>query len=190
MVKWEDDKNVYILAAALAALNATITNEIAQSILNDWRKSSLLVSLKLSTLHSITLHSITFALPHLICSIAIAFVSSHSASSQSSHSFLSPLGPVQSLPILFYPTSPTPLHPLSHLAISLHAASVYPLFILIIKDFTDVISYNYSCRTRRKDHPPWRQGPAEETCFLAFYCCLYHHCHHYQEVWRCWCQED
>lgn len=40
MVKWENDKNVYILGAALAALNASITNEIAESVIAGWRKFS------------------------------------------------------------------------------------------------------------------------------------------------------
>lgn len=38
MVKWENDKNVYILGAALAALNASITNEIAETVIAGWRK--------------------------------------------------------------------------------------------------------------------------------------------------------
>lgn len=41
MVKWENDKNVYILGAALAALNASITNEIAESVIAGWRKFSV-----------------------------------------------------------------------------------------------------------------------------------------------------
>lgn len=38
MVKWENDKNAYILGAALGALNASITNEIAESVIAGWRK--------------------------------------------------------------------------------------------------------------------------------------------------------
>ncbi|KAH0343674.1 hypothetical protein KCU83_g8722, partial [Aureobasidium melanogenum] len=41
MVKWENDKNVYILGAALAALNASITNEIAESVIAGWPASTL-----------------------------------------------------------------------------------------------------------------------------------------------------
>ncbi|KAH0031576.1 STE3-domain-containing protein, partial [Aureobasidium melanogenum] len=41
MVKWENDKNVYILGAALAALNASITNEIAESVIAGWPTSTL-----------------------------------------------------------------------------------------------------------------------------------------------------
>jgi hypothetical protein len=37
MVKWENDKNVYILGAALGALNTTISNEIIEAIRTDWR---------------------------------------------------------------------------------------------------------------------------------------------------------
>lgn len=39
MVKWENDKNAYILGAALGALNATITNEICEGVIAGWRKS-------------------------------------------------------------------------------------------------------------------------------------------------------
>ncbi|KAG9687767.1 hypothetical protein KCU95_g9327, partial [Aureobasidium melanogenum] len=41
MVKWENDKNVYILGAALAALNASITNEIAETVIAGWPTSTL-----------------------------------------------------------------------------------------------------------------------------------------------------
>jgi hypothetical protein len=37
MVKWENDKNVYILGAALGALGTTISNEIIEAIRADWR---------------------------------------------------------------------------------------------------------------------------------------------------------
>jgi hypothetical protein len=39
MVKWENDKNAYILGAALGASNITISNEIAEAIRAGWRKS-------------------------------------------------------------------------------------------------------------------------------------------------------
>jgi hypothetical protein len=38
MVKWENDKNAYILGAALGASNVTISNEIAETIRAGWRK--------------------------------------------------------------------------------------------------------------------------------------------------------
>jgi hypothetical protein len=38
MVKWENDKNAYILGAALGASNVTISNEIAETIRAGWRE--------------------------------------------------------------------------------------------------------------------------------------------------------
>jgi hypothetical protein len=44
MVKWENDKNVYILGAALGALGTTISSEVIQAIRADWRMLSLPLS--------------------------------------------------------------------------------------------------------------------------------------------------
>jgi hypothetical protein len=41
MVKWENEKNVYILGAALGALGTTMSNEIIEAIRADWRMLSL-----------------------------------------------------------------------------------------------------------------------------------------------------
>jgi xanthine/uracil/vitamin C permease (AzgA family) len=43
MVKWENDKNAYILGAALGASNVTISNEIAETIRAGWRKFLIFV---------------------------------------------------------------------------------------------------------------------------------------------------
>jgi hypothetical protein len=63
MVKWEDDKNVYILGAALGALGTTISNEIIEAIRAEWRMflSSYLLFLYPSTIP-------VPLLLHLICS--------------------------------------------------------------------------------------------------------------------------
>lgn len=50
MVKWENDKNVYILGAALGALNASITNEIAENVIAGWRKCCFSFSFSISYL--------------------------------------------------------------------------------------------------------------------------------------------
>lgn len=49
MVKWDNDKNAYILGAALGALNASITNEIAESVIASWRKFCHLPSCSISS---------------------------------------------------------------------------------------------------------------------------------------------
>jgi hypothetical protein len=94
MVKWENDKNAYILGAALGTSNVTISNEIAETIRAGWRKFLIFV---------FTLPSPFFPLSCLVVSVTFTCLLSLPPLDPylPCHSMLSP----SSILFLFYPVS-------------------------------------------------------------------------------------
>ena len=92
MVKWENDKNVYILGAALGALNASITNEIAESVTAGWRKFcvSLFLAFRLpcsfSLLFLFSLPVMTWLLSHSLILACLYLYRSNSSLTATSDS--------------------------------------------------------------------------------------------------------
>jgi hypothetical protein len=79
MVKWENEKNVYILGAALGALGTTMSNEIIEAIRADWRMLSLHFLLLLHPF-VVLFHLIPFRLCPIYTSPYRLMIHNHTAS--------------------------------------------------------------------------------------------------------------